>query len=795
MSNIRTQFQNSVENDLLSSDFGMALLEKYQLLNKIYESAISQIFVVREYTTKELYTLKAINKNTEFCWDLDAMKNIDHPKIAHVIDVQTTEKYIYMLKEYINGLTLEEYAKKIGLLSEETVLEIAMELCEILGYFHSLKPSPIIYRDLKPANLIITESGEIRLIDLDSVRQYKKDSKKDTFYIGTEGFASPEQFGFSQTDNRTDIYTLGTTLYYLITGKRPENDKFRLISLRNLRRDISDSLIRIIEKCTAFNPENRYQSIDELKDDLLKLNNKGFWSKSTQVLYGLFRKTYVKVLSLVLISAITVMAYYAVTENKKNNALNALDKSNMSKATNQSALTLNRDKEETGDKSQTSTTLDNSAGIEDANQQISENSKVFSFNKTTIIETFWSGDVPQKLPVDFVEHYKQGEFCKYNPSIFYIAIKEWDFSHDYPQMSERIKAVGGKLLLRAKGYKDVEVEMNGDSMTSGDGSGQIYLAYVRNDNDLVPEVKYEIVDTTGHWIVDKDVYIERKAQANKKVPFSFDKTTINEAFWSGDEPKTLSKSFIDLYKKQSYYKYGKSLFFISISEWDFGNDNQMIDRIKKIGGNLILRAKGYKDLEVEMSGSNITNDLGTGQAYLAYVKNESDMVSGVKYQIIGNTGHWIIKDGAYVIRPVADSSYKPFDYNSTTITEAFWSGELPKTLSREFIDFYKQQYSYTYNPNLFFINIKEWDPTQDYTQMAERLNKVGDILTLRANGYKDVKAKMNGHSMEVGNGLAQVYAVNIVNIDDFVSGVKYKIVDNTGHWKVDNVVYLERPIK
>lgn len=460
MKSSKSGYENSVEYDLFTSGFGLELTARYQLFNKLYESQISQIFTIKEYATNTIYILKAIDKSKASYWDLDAIKKINHPQIARVIDVFSTEKYIYLLKEYIKGVTLDEYIKKEGPLPEKTCAEIGIQICAIFKALHSIKPSPVIYRDLKPANLILTDDGVIKLIDLDSVRQYKQETSKDTVFIGTEGFAAPEQFGFGQTDNRTDIYTLGTTLYFLLTGKMPVTDKLKIKPVKEFRPDISRALNKIIEKCTMFSPESRYQDILELEADFISLTR---WT-----LKGFLRKAYSKAIPVVLMIASAAVLYLAVENRIFKN-----DWNNPPLSTKQ-------------------------------NNESSE-----FYDNTTILEAFWSGEEPQRLPAEFVHYYKQSELYKYHPDIFAISIKEWDPAVDHEQMSDRIHRAGGKLFLKADGYTDVTFEMRGDSMTAGDGSAQVYLAYIKNIEDLVSGVKYRIMDDTGHWIINEDVCVMR----------------------------------------------------------------------------------------------------------------------------------------------------------------------------------------------------------------------------------------------------------------------------------------------
>lgn len=142
-----------------------------------------------------------------------------------------------------------------------------------------------------------------------------------------------------------------------------------------------------------------------------------------------------------------------------------------------------------------------------SNNVVEMKAKPFSYDNTTIIETFWSGTISQSLPKSFVEWYKTTELYNYSESKFFISIAEWDNNKRHEQMGERIDKVGGKLTLKAEGYKDIQVYLNGDSMS--DGQVQLYIARVENPQDMVSGVKYRIYDSTGHWVIMEDVYVER----------------------------------------------------------------------------------------------------------------------------------------------------------------------------------------------------------------------------------------------------------------------------------------------
>ena len=139
-----------------------------------------------------------------------------------------------------------------------------MQLCDVLRYLHSQEPA-IIYRDMKPANVMLQPNGQIKLIDFGIAREYKEQNIADTTALGTKGYAAPEQFGgHGQTDGRTDIYCLGTTLYHLLTGHSPAEPPYEMYPIRHWNPSLSGRFRRIILKCTQLNPEDRYQTCEEL---------------------------------------------------------------------------------------------------------------------------------------------------------------------------------------------------------------------------------------------------------------------------------------------------------------------------------------------------------------------------------------------------------------------------------------------------------------------------------------------------------------------------------------------------
>ena len=166
--------------------------------------------------------------------------------------------------DYIQGNSLNKALEEYGAQPQENVIEWAKQLCDVLGYLHSRVP-PIIYRDMKPANIMLKPDGNVTLIDFGTAREFKEKNLADTTCLGTVGYAAPEQFGgMGQTDARTDIYCLGATLYHLVTGMNPCEPPYEIKPIRDINPALSSGLERIILKCTQRDPNDRYQSAAEL---------------------------------------------------------------------------------------------------------------------------------------------------------------------------------------------------------------------------------------------------------------------------------------------------------------------------------------------------------------------------------------------------------------------------------------------------------------------------------------------------------------------------------------------------
>lgn len=231
-------------------------LSLYSILTKLNKSKKSEISLVLNTEDNKVYVKKVLsNYSIDVYMSLKKMRHLNMPIIYEIVEINDQ---LVVIEEFINGETLENILEKSGPISEDKVIRYMISLCNVLNCLHKSEPA-IIHRDIKPSNIIINNDGNLKLIDYDVSRQYKLNENRDTTILGTEGYASPEQFGFEQTDCRSDIYSMGVLMNVLTTGEH-------LKDIKN-----QGKLKNIIEKCTKISPDDRYLSVMEVRNSLLAL--------------------------------------------------------------------------------------------------------------------------------------------------------------------------------------------------------------------------------------------------------------------------------------------------------------------------------------------------------------------------------------------------------------------------------------------------------------------------------------------------------------------------------------------
>ncbi len=244
-------------------------LKDYQILSCTYEKAKKSCYLAANRETDQKYLLKICSNDNAH----DILKT-EYQKLCQLAEAypdeyqkpvyQKENEVEYLLRHYIPGMDLETYQEQCRELSIQVILRITVQLCEIVEKLHILKPS-LLHRDIKPQNLIIDDNGRLHLIDFETARNYSANKSKDTLFFGTEGNAAPEQYGYSQSDARTDVYGIGKVLDFLYR----ENSIYRTCTLKTGKK-----LKKIIVTATAFDPAHRYQSVSEMKYALKKVLHK-----------------------------------------------------------------------------------------------------------------------------------------------------------------------------------------------------------------------------------------------------------------------------------------------------------------------------------------------------------------------------------------------------------------------------------------------------------------------------------------------------------------------------------------
>ena len=258
-------------------EIGSVIDNKYKIIYQVGKGGTSRVFLALNEAANREWAVKEIPKTAKRggreikqrpMAETSIMKKLRHDNIAEIADVLETDDAYLIIMDYIEGKTLKEILREEGAQPQELVVEWAISICGIFSYLHSQDPK-IIYRDLKPGNLMLQPDGKIMLIDFGAAREFKGGEPGDTDCLGTRGYAAPEQYpdpdgGTGNSDERTDIYNLGATMYHLVTGRDPSRPPYEIRPIRQWDRSLSSGLEEIIIRCTKNNPDERYQTAEDL---------------------------------------------------------------------------------------------------------------------------------------------------------------------------------------------------------------------------------------------------------------------------------------------------------------------------------------------------------------------------------------------------------------------------------------------------------------------------------------------------------------------------------------------------
>lgn len=279
--------ENKIWNDYLPED----MQEHWTVYECLKESEDSSTFLVKETATGILCVLKwGRNRQAEFLRnEMEIMKKMADRKLSGIpkaYRIFEENGEVYLVREYIEGMSLAQMVLQKGGISEAEICRISRKICQTAEQFQN-PDEPMIHRDIKPENIVVTPGGEVVFIDFGTMRSYKKDGSRDTFVVGTRGTAAPEQYGYTQTDQRTDVYAIGQTMLYMVSESYEMNQLSECAVSRRMK--------KIIEKACSFEPDKRYGDAAQLRRAVEKCqaNNRKKVYKKAGAVFGLFAAGYI----------------------------------------------------------------------------------------------------------------------------------------------------------------------------------------------------------------------------------------------------------------------------------------------------------------------------------------------------------------------------------------------------------------------------------------------------------------------------------------------------------------------
>ena len=279
--------ENKIWNDYLPED----MQEHWTVYECLKESEDSSTFLVKETATGILCVLKwgrnrqagVLRNEMEIMEKMADRKLSGIPKTYRIFEENGE---VYLVREYIEGMSLAQMVLQKGGISEAEICRISRKICQTAEQFQN-PDEPMIHRDIKPENIVVTPGGEVVFIDFGTMRSYKKDGSRDTFVVGTRGTAAPEQYGYTQTDQRTDVYAIGQTMLYMVSESYEMNQLSECAVSRRMK--------KIIEKACSFEPDKRYGDAAQLRRAVEKCqaNNRKKVYKKAGAVFGLIAAGYI----------------------------------------------------------------------------------------------------------------------------------------------------------------------------------------------------------------------------------------------------------------------------------------------------------------------------------------------------------------------------------------------------------------------------------------------------------------------------------------------------------------------
>lgn len=269
------------------------LVQRYTIIRLAGRGGMSAIYqaldmrrnrqrvAVKEMSLGNLYEDEREEALARFQQEANLLGALNHPNLPRIYDAFSEGERSFLVMDYIDGKTLLQLLQETGHpLAVDQVMHYANQLCDVLAYLHQQNP-PIIFRDLKPTNVMVTPAGHVYLIDFGIARFFKEGQSQDTTVLGSPGYAPPEQHGSGQTTPRSDLYALGATLHCCLTNRDPYHatDRFSFVPVRQLNRQVPEELERLVMRLLALDEKQRPTSAQEVKQALARVRQQA-WDRS-----------------------------------------------------------------------------------------------------------------------------------------------------------------------------------------------------------------------------------------------------------------------------------------------------------------------------------------------------------------------------------------------------------------------------------------------------------------------------------------------------------------------------------
>ncbi len=267
---------------------------RYRILRSLGRGGMGTVYLAEHEQLRTLLAIKELERSSSeetqdelkgYVQEATLLVKLKHPNLPLVTDAFIENGRFYLVMDYIEGVTLESLIRQSGTagLDCSRVVDWSLQIAEVLSYLHEQVP-PVIFRDVKPANIMLQPDGMVKLIDFGIARRFNEGAGKDTTLLGSVGYSPPEQFGRQQTDMRSDIYAFGATMHHLVTGVDPSQHPFKFKPAAQLNPDVPPQLSELIARCVQIDPESRPSSMEEVFHELRTIRDRLTRTLTTQSL-------------------------------------------------------------------------------------------------------------------------------------------------------------------------------------------------------------------------------------------------------------------------------------------------------------------------------------------------------------------------------------------------------------------------------------------------------------------------------------------------------------------------------